>query len=51
MPPSLKPLPMELGESLREIADPELSAVLESLAQSLVSSDGAGNEKLEKSED
>ena len=51
MPPSLKPLPMELGESLREIADPELSAVLESLAQSLVSSDQASNEKLEKSED
>ena len=51
MPPSLKPLPMELGESLREIADPELSAVLESLAQSLVSSDGTAKDKLEKSED
>ncbi len=37
-PPSLRPLrplPMELGDSLREIADPELFAVLESLAQSL----------------
>lgn len=36
MPPSLKPLPMELGENLRDIADPELSAVLESLAHSLL---------------
>ncbi len=34
-PPSLKPIPMELGDSLREIGDPELFAVLESLANSL----------------
>ena len=34
-PPMLKPVPMELGTSLREIADPELFAVLESLAKSL----------------
>ncbi|NJM51183.1 MAG: DUF721 domain-containing protein [Sphingomonadales bacterium] len=34
--PSLKPLPMELGDSLRDIADPELAAVLESLAKSLI---------------
>ncbi len=34
-PRSLKPVPMELGESLREIGDPELFAVLESLAKSL----------------
>ena len=34
-PPMLKPIPMELGDSLREIADPELFAVLESLAKSL----------------
>ena len=34
-PPSLKPLPMELGESLRDIGDPELRTVLESLARSL----------------
>lgn len=34
-PPSLKPVPMELGESLRDIGDPELLAVLESLARSL----------------
>jgi hypothetical protein len=36
-PPSLKPIPLELGDSLRDIGDPELRAVLESLAQSLVS--------------
>lgn len=34
-PPSLKPVPIELGESLRDIGDPELRAVLESLARSL----------------
>jgi hypothetical protein len=34
-PPSLRPIPMELGESLRDIGDPELRAVLESLARSL----------------
>ena len=34
-PPSLKPIPMELGESLRDIGDPELREVLESLARSL----------------
>lgn len=34
-PPSLKPIPMELGESLRDIGDPELRQVLESLARSL----------------
>jgi hypothetical protein len=33
--PMLKPIPMELGDSLREIGDPELFAVLESLAKSL----------------
>jgi hypothetical protein len=36
--PMLKPAPFELGDSLREIADPELSAVLESLAKSLAKS-------------
>ncbi|RPF70804.1 DUF721 domain-containing protein [Aurantiacibacter spongiae] len=36
-PPSLKPIPMELGESLRDIGDPELRAVLQSLAQSIAS--------------
>ena len=34
-PPSLKAIPMELGDSLRDIGDPELRSVLESLARSL----------------
>ncbi|MBA4353912.1 MAG: DUF721 domain-containing protein [Novosphingobium sp.] len=34
-PPSLKPIPIELGDSLRDIGDPELRTVLESLARSL----------------
>jgi hypothetical protein len=34
-PPSLKPIPLELGESLRDIGDPELRMVLESLARSI----------------
>jgi len=34
-PLSLKPVPFELGESLRDVGDPELRAVLESLARSL----------------
>ncbi len=37
------PLPAELGESLRAIGDPELRAVLESLAQGLSSGKGAGS--------
>ena len=40
-PPSLKPIPMELGNSLRDIGDPELRTVLESLARSM----GNQNEK------
>lgn len=40
-PPSLKPIPMELGDSLRDIGDPELRTVLESLARSL----GAQNDR------
>jgi hypothetical protein len=48
-PPSLRPVPMELGESLREIADPELFAVLESLAQSLSNNDVSNDQKLAKS--
>ncbi len=35
LPPSLKPIPMDLGEGLRDIGDPELRAVLESLARSV----------------
>lgn len=38
-PPSLKPIPMELGDSLRDIGDPELRTVLEALARSLDSKD------------
>ena len=34
-------LPAELGDSLREIADPELRACLESLARGVAASDGA----------
>ena len=34
-PPSLRPIPYELGDSLRDIGDPELRTVLESLARSL----------------
>ena len=34
-PPSVRPIPLELGESLRDIGDPELRSVLESLARSL----------------
>jgi hypothetical protein len=40
-PPSLRALPAELGDSLREIADPELRACLESLARGVAASDGA----------
>ncbi len=38
-PPSLRPIPLELGDSLRDIGDPELRAVLESLARSLNDAD------------
>ena len=36
--PMLKPVSFELGDSLREIGDPELQAVLDSLAKSLAKS-------------
>lgn len=39
--PEPKPIPREIGEGLREIADPGLRACLESLAARLESSDGA----------
>lgn len=42
-PPSLKPIPVELGESLRDIGDPELRAVLESLARSMGGPEKDGN--------
>lgn len=39
-PPSLRPIPVELGDSLRTIADPELRACLEGLAGALAASEG-----------
>ena len=42
-PPSLKPIPIELGDSLRDIGDPELRAVLESLARNLGNGEKDGN--------
>jgi hypothetical protein len=38
--PDLRPVPKELGEGLREIADPELRACLESLATRIAASSG-----------
>jgi len=40
-PPSLKPVPLDLGASLRTIADPELKAVLEALAAGVAATRGA----------
>ena len=40
-PPSLRPLPADLGDSLRHVADPELRACLESLARGVADSAGA----------
>src|SRR3954453_22143570 len=39
--PDLRPVPKELGEGLREIADPELRSCLESLAAQIAASSGA----------
>ena len=39
-PPSLRPVPAELGEGLKGIADPELRAVLESLAAGVAATRG-----------
>ncbi len=39
-PPSLKPVPAELGNSLRAIADPELKAVLAALAAGVATTSG-----------
>ena len=38
--PNLRPVPKEIGEGLREIADPELRACLESLAARIAASNG-----------
>ncbi|HWT13284.1 MAG TPA: DciA family protein [Allosphingosinicella sp.] len=40
-PPSLRPIPAALGDSLREVVDPELRACLESLARGLSAGEGA----------
>jgi hypothetical protein len=40
-PPSLRPIPAELGDSLRHIADPELRACLESLARGVAAGEAA----------
>jgi hypothetical protein len=40
-PPPVRSIPAELGDSLREVADPELRACLESLARGLGSGEGA----------
>ena len=39
-PPALKPAPVELGDSLRAIGDPELKAVLEALAAGVAATRG-----------
>ena len=39
-PPSLKPAPVEMGLGIKTIADPELRAVLESLAAGVAASTG-----------
>jgi hypothetical protein len=39
-PPSIRPVPVDLGASLKGIADPELRAVLESLAAGVASTHG-----------
>src|SRR6476661_9464283 len=39
--PQLRPVPKEIGEGLREIADPELRTCLESLAAQIAASSGA----------
>ena len=38
--PQLRPVPKELGEGLREIADPELRACLESLGAQIAATSG-----------
>jgi hypothetical protein len=45
-PPSLRPIPAEMGESLREVADPELRAVLEALARGVAESEGRRSEMM-----
>ena len=40
LPPQLRPVPAALGDSLREVADPELKACLEGLAGALAADKG-----------
>ena len=39
-PPSLRPVPVEMGEGLRQVADPELRQVLEALAAGVAATRG-----------
>ena len=39
-PPSIRAMPVEMGEGLKAIADPELRAVLESLAAGVAATRG-----------
>lgn len=48
-PPNLKPVPIALGDSLRDIGDPELRAVLEGVARGLAKRD-ANAQKAGKSD-
>jgi hypothetical protein len=41
-PANLRPIPTELGDSLRDIGDPELRAVLEAMAQGLANGPAIG---------
>lgn len=41
-PANLKPIPVDLGDSLRDIGDPELRAVLEAMAQGLANGSARG---------
>ncbi|PSJ37624.1 DUF721 domain-containing protein [Sphingomonas deserti] len=41
-PPSLRPIPQEMSDSLREIADPELRTVMEALARGVAAGEGQG---------
>jgi hypothetical protein len=45
-PPSLRPIPADIGDSLRTIADPELRAVLEALARGVAESEGRAAEMM-----
>jgi hypothetical protein len=41
-PPSLRPIPADIGDSLRAIVDPELRACMEALARGVAASEGEG---------